>query len=300
MKKEKLPNFFIIGAPKAGTTALSEYLREHPQVFFSEPKEPHYFNDDFSARHTYDYETYLSYFSNVQPEHKAIGEGSVFYLYSKNAVKNILDKVSDAKIIVMLRNPLELVPSLHMEAIDSHGENIYDIEKAWNMQDSRMKGKYLPKTTLYKEALYYGELAKLGKQVSRLFSLVPKERVHVIIFDDFKKNTENEYFNVLKFLEVDDYMPISFEKINASKGYKNIFLKKGMNSVAYIKRILGIKKGLGLGIGNKIQKWNTVNQKRKPISDEFRNELVNYFYEDVKLLSSLIDRDLLDEWKMKK
>ncbi len=133
----KFPNFFIIGAPKAGTTALSEYLRGHPQVFFSEPKEPHFFNDDFSARHTYDMDTYLSYFKDADEEYKAIGEGSVFYLSSKNAVPNILKKNPNAKFIVMLRNPVSMAQSWHAQAIHSFGETVLDFDKAWHLQDKR-------------------------------------------------------------------------------------------------------------------------------------------------------------------
>lgn len=296
----KLPNFFIIGAPKTGTTALSEYLRIHPQVFFSEPKEPHYFNDDFSSRHTNNYDTYLSYFDDVKKDDKAIGEGSVFYSYSKSAVKNILSLVPEAKFVIMIRNPLELVPSLHMEAIHSHGENIYDIEKAWEMEKDRKEGVFIPKTTLYKEALYYKDLAKLGSQIERLLTIVSRKNVHIIVFDDFKKDTKKEYLAVLDFLQINEYTPEKFEKINVSKGYKNIYIKKLFDIISYIKRSNGIKTNLGLGIGRYIRSWNTTKQKREPISNEFKKKLIKYYYEDVNLLSSILDRNLLKEWDFEK
>ena len=300
MKKEKLPNFFIIGAPKAGTTALSEYLREHPQVFFSEPKEPHYFNDDFSARHTYDYETYLSYFTDVQPEHKAIGEGSVFYLSSKNAVSNILKKVPDAKFIVMLRDPVSMAQSWHAQAIHSFGETVLDFEKAWYLQEERKIDKNNPKINRVREALQYGELCKVGTQVGRLLEAVPKEKIKFIIFNDFKSDVQGEYAKVLDFLDLNAWYPESFEQINAGKGYKNIWLKKITDLIPYYKKKFGIKFNFNLGLWKKINSFNTTFETRKPITPTFRGELINYFYEDVKLLSSLLDRDLLDEWKMKK
>ncbi len=75
----KKPNFFIVGAPKCGTTALAAYLKEHPQVFFSDPKEPHYFNDDFANRHTTSLQTYLSYFHDALDSHLAIGKYQLYF-----------------------------------------------------------------------------------------------------------------------------------------------------------------------------------------------------------------------------
>src|SRR6185312_16840962 len=100
------PNFFIIGAPKCGTTALSEYLRRHPNIGFSEQKEPHYFNDDFSSRHIYSLDEYMKCFASNSADKVAIGEASVFYLSSRSAVRNILQHMPDAKFIVMLRDPV--------------------------------------------------------------------------------------------------------------------------------------------------------------------------------------------------
>ena len=109
------PNFFIIGAPKCGTTALSEYLRTHPDVFFSEPKEPNYFNSDVVSKKLYYYtslEDYLEKCFSGAEGYKAVGEGSVRYLSSAVAVDNILKLYPNAKFIIMLRNPVDLGYSL--------------------------------------------------------------------------------------------------------------------------------------------------------------------------------------------
>ena len=72
------PNFFIVGAPKCGTTALSHYLRQHPRIFFSLPKEPHYFATDLPRYRMVTHEpAYLEYFRGAGPQHTAVGEGSV-------------------------------------------------------------------------------------------------------------------------------------------------------------------------------------------------------------------------------
>jgi uncharacterized protein with GYD domain len=112
------PNFVILGAPKCGTTALSEYLREHPRVFVSRPKEPHYFCDDWDyyyAPGERTQEHYLHLFDDATDDHLAIGEASVWYLYSTTAARNIAAFDPAMRVIVMVRNPVELVPSLHSQ-----------------------------------------------------------------------------------------------------------------------------------------------------------------------------------------
>ncbi len=294
--KNRHPNFFIIGAPKAGTTSLSEYLRLHPNVFFSNPKEPHYFNDDFKVRHTYDYNAYLTYFDGVLPKHKAVGEGSIFYLYSKTAVSNILNLYNDAKFVVMLRNPIDLVYSWHSQAIHSFGETVTNFDKAWDLQELRKNGISVPRINRVKEALYYGELAKLGEQVDRLLQQVNRKYVHFIIFDDFKKNTLTEYLKVLIFLNLEKWIPESFTQYNANKYYKNIMLKKVLDLVTYINKKSGLKNIQGLGLLKKLKNWNTTFHKRDRINKTFRAKLVKYFHDDVKLLSKLINRNLDKEW----
>ena len=85
-----IPNFFLIGAPKCGTTSLSLYLKEHPEVFISEPKEPHFFSDDINNGGIKDLTGYLDCFKGAQVECGIIGDASTLYLYSKNAIQNIL------------------------------------------------------------------------------------------------------------------------------------------------------------------------------------------------------------------
>jgi hypothetical protein len=293
-KSIKLPIFFIIGAPKCGTTALSEYLRQHPSVFFSNPKEPHFFNDDFSARHTYDLKTYMSYFKNVKPEHKAIGEGSVFYLFSKTAVPNILNMVPNAKFIVMLRNPIDLAYSCHSQAVFSFGENILDFEKAWELQEVRKKGNKIPEFNIVREVLFYGDLAKLGEQVNRLLGIVPHEKVHFILFDKFKKNTRKEYLKVIKFLDISYWEPNTYKVVNKNKVIKNTKLHFFVEKLKVIKRKLGLNINFALGI--KIQQLNKVEALRPPLSPQMREELKQYFRKDVELLSNLLGEDLVELW----
>lgn len=293
----KFPNFFIIGAPKAGTTAMSEYLKLHPNVFFSDPKEPHFFNDDFTYRHTHDFDTYLNYFSSVNNNHKCIGEGSVHYLRSKNAVPNILKINPEAKFIVMVRNPIDIAYAWHSQQIFNKSENIYDFRKAWELQKSRKNGKNLPKYISSVEKLLYKDIGNIAKHIQRLLSTVSKKNIHFIIFDDFIKDTPSEYKKVLSFLDLEPFLPISFEQINSNKQYKSKFLKEFLeNNIRAIKKFLGIKRSFGL-FYKYFQKWNTINVKRKPLDPIFHQELKIFYRSDVEYLSKIFNRDLIKLWK---
>lgn len=98
----KEPNFFIIGAPKCGTTSLAHWLAQHPEVFMSPVKEPHYFSTDFPLTSWRDPDDYHSLFEGADTHHKAVGEASVWYLRSREAVPQIEAHYPGARYIVML------------------------------------------------------------------------------------------------------------------------------------------------------------------------------------------------------
>ncbi len=290
VKKQAYPNFFIIGAPKSGTTALSEYLRQHPEVLFSQPKEPHFFNDDFSHRHIESMDTYLECFSHGTVQEQAVGEGSVFYLYSKTAVSNILRHYSNAHFIVMLRNPVEATYSWHWQAVYSHGEDLEDFEAAWRAQEKRQQGEMLPPYNLVREALHYGALFSYADQLERLFDQVPRERVQVILYDDFSKDPEVVYQQTLQFLSLAPLQLEQYARINPSKRFRWPWMERIVRVGGGVKRAMGISRGMGLL--TRLQRLNTTYQERPPLRPEFRSELNECFRDDVCRTAELIDRDL--------
>jgi hypothetical protein len=290
----KKPNFFIIGAPKCGTTALSEYLREHPQVFFSDPKELHFFNEDFTNRHTTHLEDYLRRFAEAGGSHKAVGEGSVFYLSSSVAVRKILAFQPEARLIVMLRNPVDMAYSYHSQAVYSFGETERDFEKAWRLQDERERGHNLPRFCKEPKTLMYRDLCKLGEQVERLYQAIPAERVKVVFFEDFTSDTRKTYAEALDFLRLDPDGRVSFRQVNANKALKALWLERlthyGSALWRPVKRTLGVR--ARLGVAPRLKRANTVAKKRKPLSPQFAAELKSFFRADVHKLSALTGRDL--------
>ena len=292
------PNFFIVGAPKCGTTALSEYLRDHPNVFISEPKEPHYFAFDFEQyRVKKNWSEYLNLFASSTSEHTAIGEGSVFYLCSSVALEKIKEYNPQAKIIVMLRNPVDMIYSFHSQLVFTADESEKDFEKAWRLQETRQQGKQIPSQCREPAFLQYAEMGKLGQQIEKLQAVFPAEQVKIVLFEDFVKSTKNVYDEVLGFLAVPDDKRIEFIRINENKSHKmgaigNFTAKPPalLTNVALKARdMLGIKE---LGILDTIRSFNTKVAAREPLSDSLRSEMIEEFTPDIQKLARLIDRDL--------
>ena len=296
----KKPNFFIVGAPKCGTTALSEYLRGHPNVFFSQPKEPHFFATDFpNHRATATLEEYLALFHEVRPNHLRVGEGSVWYLYSREAVRNIYEYNLKAKLIVMLRNPVDLVHSLHSQALISIDEDEKDFEKAWNLQELRKSGKRIPKRCRTPALLQYRDVGKLGAQMERLLEAFPKEQVKVILFEDFMADTGAVYEEVLSFLGLNSDGRKIFPRINESSKYRSQlvgqFTQTPPDNVVCvwkcIKDAFGIK-NFGHLVMNRLRKANIIVQPRRSLNARLRLTLIHEFKEDIHSLEAIIGRNL--------
>jgi 1,2-diacylglycerol 3-alpha-glucosyltransferase len=292
-----VPNFFIIGAPKSGTTAMSEYLRSHPHVFFSKVKEPHFFDRDNSTCLKIKLDTYLSLFSQADPGRQtAIGEGSSGYLFSKVAVAEILKFNPFAKLIVMLRNPVELVQSWHCEMYFEGVENIREFETAWNMEKQRRLGRNIPSSCWERQKLFYSEWGKLGDQMERLFSRVDRRQVKVILFDDFLHDPRLTYESVLAFLGVPLDGRTNFEPVNESRCLKQAWLQRrvacAMNYFRRFRAATGLHLNLGSGLSQRLFLLNSKPARRNPISPSFRAELENFYRDDVQKLSDLLGRDL--------
>lgn len=298
---QNIINFFIIGAPKCGTTALATYLNEHEDIFVSDPKEPHYFATDLeNYRGPKTEEEYMSIFNKVDKE-TAIGEASVFYLYSKEAIKNIKIYNPDAKIIIMLRNPVEMVPSLHAQLIHSADEDIISFEEAWYSSETRKRGEKVSKATRDAKILYYNEIAKYREQLENVKKNFADHQIKIILFDDFKEDAKKVYEEVLDFLNIVQDNRVNFPRINENSKPKSIFLNTLYRrlprslTTAYLgaKKLFGINSHLGLI--SKLNNLNAVTVKREPISDELKLEIIDNYRADILSLSSMINRDL-SEW----
>ncbi|MEW8012319.1 MAG: sulfotransferase [Candidatus Thiodiazotropha sp.] len=307
LTKENIPkpNFFIVGAPKCGTTALADYLGDHPQVFMSTPKEPHYFADNFPGyRVVSDLDGYLSLFSGADLDTPVVGEASVYYLYSKTAVANIKAFDPDARLVVMLRNPVDMVHSLHTQLLFTLNENEPDFMTAWRLQGDRLSGKFIPKYCKDTAMLQYHAVANYSEQLKRLYKHFPKEQVKIILFDDFKDDVRHTYEDVLDFLNLYSDERANFDVVNASHIQRSKLLsvmlrvkpKPIRQMWAMAKKLTGASDEIGQKIGHWLEKSNTRYHARKSLTKNERVIIAASFKEDINMLENLLDRSL-ESWR---
>jgi hypothetical protein len=195
------PSFFLVGAPKAGTTAMNTYLSRHPAIFMAQ-KELHYFSHEVfygPPLEERDLAWYLDRFSEAGEE-TLLGEASVWYLSSKIAAERIKEFEPRAKILIQARNPADLIVSYHSEMLFLGYEDIEDIEQAVDAEGQRRKGWNIPARCPVPRVLYYSEVARLTAQIERFFGLFGRENVLVNIFDDLVTDPAAMYRRTLTFL----------------------------------------------------------------------------------------------------
>ena len=291
------PNFFIAGAPKSGTTSLYDYLKKHPQVYLPK-KEICFFSPDLTLRTPHLRESiYLSYYTDATNQ-KAIGDGFIYHMLSAKAAEEIKAFNPNAKIIMMLRNPVQMVYSLHSQLVFNGDEPIENFEQALNAETERRSGNMIPpyhKCPL--ESLFYSTAANYYEQIMRFKAVFPDNQLHIIFFEDFKFNTELEYAKVLKFLDVDEILPESFEVINAnksprSKGYLNFLLAPPPFIKALGRFIFPHHSKRREWVIDKLWNLNTKYQPRNPLTDELKLRLINIYKDDIEKLAKLMNRDL--------
>ncbi|MEO0438445.1 MAG: sulfotransferase domain-containing protein, partial [Pseudomonadota bacterium] len=253
------------------------------------PKEPNYFSTDLPQLNEADsIEQYLSFFDFNGDVSQVGGEASTWYLYSKTAASNILEFQPDARMIVMLRNPVDMFFSLHAQFKYNMSETIDDPREAWNARTSR------PEDSL----LQYGRACALGAQVSRLLEIAPRQQLHFIFFDDLSNDPKAEYLKALQFLGLPIVVPDSFAVLNERKTHRSKIMERFLRStptpvahvVAAIKKATGIKR---LGISNALLNLNTKRVSRPPQDPGFRAELRAAFEDDIRLLAQRLDTRVL-------
>ncbi len=297
------PDFFIVGAPKCGTTAMQDYLRQHPEIFMPEAKPPlfrgkelHFFGSDLKVNHTGLTEVeYLSYFQEAKNE-KRVGETTVWYLYSKRAAYEIKEFNPSASIIIMLRNPVDMLYSFHSQLLYNGDEYIEDFKTALDAEPDRKRGLHLPKHGLVPtERLFYREVGRYPEQVKRYFDVFSREKVHVIIFDDFKTDIAKVYKETLLFLGVNEDFQPAFRIINPNKGVRNKFLRSLLRNppqiaISFAKVVM--PQPLRQGLIEALTRYNIRYEPRPPIDRELRKRLQAEFASEVERLGELLGRDL--------
>lgn len=292
------PNFFVIGAPRCGTTALHRFLGLHPQVFVTTPKEPHFFAPDLPGyRDVTSRDAYEQLFANAQPGHWRFGEASVFYLYSREAAQRIRRYAPTARIIALVRNPLDLLPSFHSQLLYSRDEDEPSFEQAWRLLHKRRQGARIPRYCRAPQLLRYDRFARFGEQLERWFDLFGREQIHVVFFEELVERTASELQRLLQFLKLSDAVPRELEHLNARRGHRWNWLadftqrtpQPLVDAALTFKRLTGIRR---LGVLDTLRRWNETQALREPLAPWLRDTIADIYAEDVARLGRLTGRDL--------
>ena len=286
------PNLFIVGAPKCGTTFLYHYLKKHSDIYFPEFKEPHFFGSDLIRRNGAYNLSLDEYYNLFKTDKKIIGEASTFYIFSKNAAKEIYDFNPKAKIIIMLRDFVDLVYSLHSQFVFSGDEVVEDFNKALDLENDRLNGINIPnQTTVVNKLFYTKNILSLPENINSFINYFEKENIKFIFLDDIQNNPEKVYSETLSFLNIDSNINISdFKVLNKNKNYKSKFIRN------FIKKYsIGLGKlrakflNKPLGIVKVIESLNKQEEDRTPMSNDLKDHLINKFSKTNMIIKNIIN-----------
>ena len=291
-----MPNLFILGAPKCATSAMYFYLRQHPDIFMAQ-KEIHYFGDDLVFRHKgrISRQAFLEQYDGVAQQ-RYRGDSAIWYLYSETAASEIHSASPDARCIVMLRNPVDVVYALHSEFLYQGEEDLADFSAALEAEAERRLGKRIPASCNTPWALQYRRVARFGEQLARYLATFDPDQIHIVMYDDLATDTPRVYRDVLRFLEIDESFQPDFVVVNpnfvARSGALRQFLRHPPKPVRALARQALQSQATRSTIGRRLVRLNTVRVPRPPLDPAIRQMLQREFSPDTELLADQVGRDL--------
>ncbi len=307
----RVPDFFIVGQPKSGTTALHEILREHPQIYMPDRKEPRYFAEEMRYRDSprpggtpATLEEYLAWFDGARDE-QLIADASPWYLWSRTAAAGIAEVAPDARIIAIVREPASLLRSLHMEFVQLYVEVETDLRRAIELEERRRAGQDVPRYTYWPKALMYSEHVRTVEQLRRFDAVFASEQMLVIVYDDFRADNEGTLRRVMDFLGVDENAPLKFKNANPTVRVRSARMHELVHAVSvghgpFSRAVKASVKALTPR--NLRRSTLDVTQRRivfgdpHPPEEELMIELRRRFKREVVALSEYLDRDLVTLW----
>ncbi|MFI5003967.1 MAG: sulfotransferase family protein [Solirubrobacterales bacterium] len=311
-QRGRVPDFFIVGHAKCGTTALYEMLRGHPQIYMPDLKEPAFFASDMRARFQrpssgplpQTLAEYLSLFAAARPE-QLVGEASSSYIVSRTAAHNIAEVQPGARAIVILREPASFLRSLHLQLLQNHIETQKDFRKALALESARRQGRRIPRGSPRPQALLYSERVRYVEQLRRYRERFSPERVLVLIYDDFRRENEATVRRVLRFLGVDDTLPIATTEANPTVRVRSQQLDDLVHKVSVGRGPVSraVKASLKTVTSSRLRRAalratrrHVVVGEPPPPDEDFMLELRRRFRSEVEALSGYLDRDLVTLW----
>jgi len=307
------PNFFLVGAAKAGTTALYNYLGQHPRIFMCPIKEPNFLADEVRAENFSDearvkidrwrlafrdyltgpvcekfpsgpvaeWQDYLKLFQ-CAGDRTAIGEASPCYLWSKTAPHNISQRFPDAKIFMVLRNPIERAFAQHLHTLSFANQPMSFREQ----MDAALRSSNKQIGELYP----FLEFGLYSEQVSRYFALFPRERIRIFFYEDYQRDPRTLLRAIFRFLGVDEtFSPDLSERhmesrVPRSFGINRLLRQSGIWQAATRLSPRGLRKMVRPAVFRP--------RATMALDPADRARLADFYRSDVGRLSTLLDRDL--------
>jgi hypothetical protein len=297
-----MPDFFVVGEPKSGTTALYEMLRSHPQIFMPELKEPEFFarelhpNLEHDEQHPKTLEQYLELFAPAGSA-KRVGEASVSYLRSRESAARIAALVPDARIIALFREPATMMRSLHLQRLEDYQETEKDLRKAME----RERGEHEP-TSGHRYSI---DWVQYTEHLRRYHAAFAAERVLVLIYDDFLADNAATIRKVLHFLDIDESVPISTSKANQTvlvrspRAYallRSLYLGQGPATRHLKRAIKALTSQKIRRDGMRELRDRVLWGEPPPVDERLMAELRERFQPQVAAFAEYIGRDLLSLW----
>jgi hypothetical protein len=298
----RIPDFFLVGHAKSGTTALYEMLRHHPRIYMPELKEPRFLASDLRIHFEptprrglpQTMEEYLALFDGAAPEQKA-GEATPSYLRSSVAAAAIAALQPDARIIAILREPASFVRSLHLHLLQEQVETESDLRRAFANEEILREGQ---------RVLRYSDHLRYVEQLRRYHEVFPAEQVLVLIYDDYRRDNEATVRRVLRFLGVEDALPVAPRVLNTAVGVRAPrlhaavqALEGGRGPVAgALKSSIKALTSTDMRRGARALQRRVVLGAPPPSDEKLMRELRSRFRDEVVALSEYLDRDLVTLW----
>jgi len=294
------PNLFIVGAPKCGTTSLYEYLRHHPQIYFpydvndyARVKEPNHLCPELCIADKdaiRDHDAYTTLYEGSQNA-RWRGDASTNYLFSERAADNIRHLNPEARILIMLRPPVEWMRSYHSELVRHHHEDILDFSEAVAACTDRRNGRRIPAATGVPRCLDYPAMADFAPQVERYQRVFGRRAVKVILLEELARSPQATFRDILVFLGLDTSFQPEFTVYNETPRHGRV---EGFLRTLY--RNPGIKALVQRSVPRALRRKSIelVRQREAPRSglDAFDQGLREQCAPGIERLAALIDRDL--------
>jgi len=297
-----IPNLFVVGVQRSATTGLWTYLGQHPDIFMA-PKELHHFGSDLGRHGTKvnrgarpDRAQYLAYFEAAHSERQR-GDVSVGYMYSTEAAREIKTFAPDARIVVSLRNPVDMAHSLHSLMRYQGAEPEPSLEVAI-CDGTQPRWAYT--AWPFRWAFTYPRLLRFAEQLERFLELFGRDRVHVMLYEDFAADPAAVYRDILEFLEVDatfvPEFPVVFGNRQVRSARVRSWTKRTPLAVRGLGRVLLPSQAARRALGKRVIDYNQKVVPRDDLDEGTRRRLSAHLVPEVEKLSGLIGRDLLTEW----